>query len=200
MDASLAFTREPANNSHFCEVAALLAITEDHSAYERLREQLLSTYSNSINSFAADQVAKACLFLPAPESEMQNISRLADVAVLRGSSDEGALPYFQVSKALSEYRETHFEGAVDWAQKAYHSPPAGAREHAAAILAMSYWRLGQEAEARRMLAIAQSLAPSAMPANVASDPGDPWLAWLFARVQISEAERLINLGTTNTIK
>jgi hypothetical protein len=40
------------------------------------------------------------------------------------------------------------------------------------------------------------LAPREMPASVAEHPGDPWLAWLYARVQLDEATALIQPGST----
>jgi hypothetical protein len=56
---------------------------------------------------------------------------------------------------------------------------------------MAYWKLEKKEEARTMLAKGESLAPREMPARVAEDSGDAWLAWLFARIQLDEAAALI---------
>ena len=57
---------------------------------------------------------------------------------------------------------------------------------------MAYWKLEKKEEARAMLAKGDSLAPREMPASVAGDAGDAWLAWLFARILLDEASALIH--------
>jgi hypothetical protein len=42
-----------------------------------------------------------------------------------------------------------------------------------------------------MLAKGNEEAPATLPANIAEDPGNAWLAWLFARIQLDEAAALI---------
>ena len=191
-DAAEAFRIAPADNSRFAELAALYLITHNRPAYDRLREQLLSGYANSTNPFIADQVAKASLFLPAPEAQRQIITRLADVALEFGSNDEGALPFFQLCKALSEYRQNHYAAAEEWAKKACHSPRVEAQESAVAVLAMAYWQLGNNELGKQMLATGDSLTPPSLPSKLADDPSDAWQAWLFARVLLAEANDLIN--------
>jgi hypothetical protein len=44
----------------------------------------------------------------------------------------------------------------------------------------------------RGYAAGQALAPRQIPASVAQDPGTAWLVWLFGRIQLEEAESLIN--------
>ncbi len=61
---------------------------------------------------------------------------------------------------------------------------------------MAYWRLGEKDEAQAMLAKGDILAPSIMPLSIAEDPGNAWLAWLYARIQLDEATALIQPGPT----
>ena len=68
--------------------------------------------------------------------------------------------------------------------------------HAYAVLAMAYWRLEKRDEARAMLAKGATMAPPIMPLSIAEDPGNAWLAWLFARIQLDEATALIQPGST----
>ena len=56
---------------------------------------------------------------------------------------------------------------------------------------MADWKLGKTAEAREMLAKRNELAPSTMPPYLKDTLADTWLTWLFARVQLDEAESLI---------
>ena len=148
-------------------------------------------YSTSTSAYVADAVAKSCLFGPTSEVDLKEIDRLANTAVTLGASDFGAMPFFQVCKALSEYRLGHFSEAAQWAQKSVDSTRY-ASWHACGVLAMADWRLGKKDEARAMLARGEKLAPPVMPARVAQSPGNDWLAWLFARIQLDEAKALID--------
>jgi hypothetical protein len=172
-------------------VAALLVKAGNLPAYEQFRRKLLSTSLNTNDIFVADQVAKACLFRPPATEDLGRVARLADIPVTRGTGDDGAMPFFEICKALSEYRQGHFTEAAVWAQKSVDSPRADARPHAYAVLAMAEWRLGKRDEARARLAIGESLAPRVMPESVAADPGNAWLAWLFARITLDEARDLM---------
>jgi len=196
-DAELAFELEPFKNGRYCMVAALLIKAHNRPAYDQFCQRLLSTFVNTNDVFAADQVAKACLFLPPSEQDLPMISHLADITVTLGAGDEGAMPFFQVCKALSEYRQGHFTEAAEWAQKTVKSSRVNAQGHAYAVLAMADWQLGQKADARAMLANGETIAPRIMPAGDAEDPGNAWLAWLFARITLDEAVALIQSGSTN---
>jgi tetratricopeptide (TPR) repeat protein len=136
-------------------------------------------------------VAKACLFLPSSEVNLKVVGLLADIAVTHGIGDPDAVPFFQVCKALSEYRRGHHAEAIEWAQKPLKIPRVYVHGHAYAVLAMAYWRLGEKDEARAMLAKGDTLAPPIMPPSIAEDPGNAWLAWLYARISLDEATALV---------
>jgi tetratricopeptide (TPR) repeat protein len=188
-DASLAFAQQPGSSA--CMVAGLLVKSRNVSAYELLRKRLIAENANTTNALVADRTAKACLFLPPSESDLKIAGHLADVAITQGDHDEGAMPFFEVCKALAEYRAGNFNEAVGWAQKSTQSERIAAHGHAYAVLALAYWQLGQKQKARDMLARGEALAPRAMPPNIAEDPGDAWLAWLYPRVTLDEAVALI---------
>jgi tetratricopeptide (TPR) repeat protein len=194
-DAALAFEYRPSDHKRYPVAAAILAKTQNRTAYEKLRGKLLATWSETNNYFVADNVAKACLFLPSSEADLKTISHLADLPVTLGAADKGAMPYFQICKALSEYRQGHYAQAVEWGQKTLDSPTSASHAHASAIAAMAYWKLEKREEARAMLAKGDLLAPREMPARVAEDTGDAWLAWLYARIQLDEAAALIQAGS-----
>jgi hypothetical protein len=172
-------------------LAALLLKTQNHAAYENLRSRLLASWSETNSFSVADQVAKACLFLPYSEADAKLIGHLADLPITNGASNQGALPYFQALKALSEYRQGHYSDAVQWGQEALSWPRNAVHPYASAILAMAYWKMGKKEEARAMLAKGDLLAPREMPASVAENSGDSWLAWLYARIHLDEASALI---------
>ena len=190
-DAALAFELQPLRDNRYSMLAALLLKAQNGLSYEQFRKQLLTTCANTTNIFVADEVAKACLFLPPPKADLPVIAHLADIGVTLGSGDSGALPFFEVCKALSEYRQGHFAEAAEWAQKPLELPPTYAQGHAYAILAMADWQRGEKDHARTMLAKGDELAPTILPVSIAEDPGNAWLAWLFARIQLDEATGLI---------
>jgi tetratricopeptide (TPR) repeat protein len=190
-DAALVLEYRPTDHMRYPVLAALLLKTQDHAAYEKLRSRLLASWSETNSFSVADQVAKACLFLPYSEADAKLIGHLADLPITNGASNQGALPYFQALKALSEHRQGHYSDAVQWGQEALSWPRNAVHPYASAILAMAYWKMGKKEEARAMLAKGDLLAPREMPASVAENPGDAWLAWLYARIHLDEASALI---------
>ena len=191
-DAANSLDYQPSASGRYAMVAALYLKTHNRSAYERFCKKLYLQYRGTDNIFTADAVAKACLLLPCSEVDLNGVGHLADTAVTLGAKDEGAMPFFEICKALSEYRLGHFANAAEWAQKSVDSFRKDARPHAYGVLALADWQLGKRDDARAMLAAGEALAPREMPARVAADPGTAWLVWLFARVQLDEAEALIN--------
>ncbi len=190
-DAALAVELQPLHDTRFPVLAALLVKTQNRPAYEQLRKRLLTTFANTTNFYIADQVAKACLFLPASEGDSKLLGNLANLTVTQGTRDPGAMPYFQDCKALSEYRQGHYSEAVEWAQKPLQIPGIYAQWHSCAVLAMAYWQLGEKEEARAMLTKGEALAPPIMPPSVAEEPGNAWQGWLYARLQLDEATALM---------
>jgi tetratricopeptide (TPR) repeat protein len=194
-DAARAFEYRPTDHTRYPVLAALLLKTQNYPAYEKLRAMLLATWSETNSYYVADQVAKACLFLPHSEADSKLVSHLADLPVTSGTENEAAIPYFQNLKALSEYRQAHYAEAIEWCQKVLERPLNPVHPYASAILAMAYWKLEERKEARAMLAKGDLLAPREMPARVAEDSGDDWKAWLYARIQLDEATALMNRGS-----
>jgi serine/threonine protein kinase len=191
--ATRAFENKPTSYGRYPMVAALLLKTHNRTGYDQFCKRVFAMNGTSTNSLVADAVAKSCLFAPSSEVDLKAIGRLADMAVTLGAADFGAMPFFQVCKALSEYRLGHFSEAAQWAQKSVDSPTY-ATWHACGVLAMADWQLGKKDEARAMLARGEKMAPRIMPARVAQSPGNDWLAWLYARIQLDEARALIESG------
>jgi serine/threonine protein kinase len=192
IDAARSVEYQPMGSFRYTMVAALYLKTGNRPAYERFCKRLVLAFRDTDNIFIADQVAKACLFLPASEVDSKDVGHLADFAVTRGAKDEGAMPFFSTCKALSEYRLGHYAEAAEWARKALDSSRKDAHPHAYGVMALADWQLGKKEEARAMFAAGEQLAPRDMPLKVAEDPGTAWLIWLFARIQLDEAEALIS--------
>jgi eukaryotic-like serine/threonine-protein kinase len=195
-DAVLAVEHQPTNSDRFHALASLLAITHNRPAYEQLCRRILVTFADTTNATVADRMAKDCLLLPYSGMDLELIGRLADTAVTVGK-DDWAMPYYEDTKGLSEYRLGHFTDSVDWTQKALKRTDVSyLQAHAYAVLAMAQWRLGQKIAAREMLAKGNGLAPVMFPALEAEDSADAWSGWIFARISLDEATALIQPGST----
>jgi serine/threonine protein kinase len=190
-DDALAYKYQPQGWGLYALLAALLLESNEHTRYQQLCDELLTTYGGTTNVYVADQVAKACLLKPGTEKNMDEVRRLADLSVRGGTADSDAMPFFEVCTALSEYRQGHYDRAIEWAQKPLKIPVNFSQGQACAVLAMADWHLGKLEEARTMLARGEAAAPRHMPASIAEDPGNAWQAWLFARIQLDEATALI---------
>jgi serine/threonine protein kinase/Flp pilus assembly protein TadD len=194
-DASLALELQPAEHYRYHVLAPLLVVTHNWVAYEQLRRKILARFAGATNLYVAERMAKDCLLMSASETDLQSVNGLADTAVAAGSGD-ASMPFFQVTKALSNYRQGFFRLAIEWAEKPLNSSQTYANAQAYAILAMAHWRLGFKEEARLMLMKGDRLAPDKLPGRAAEDTGDAWVAWLFARISLDEATGLIQSVST----
>jgi hypothetical protein len=161
--------------------------TRNRRAYEQLCRKILATFTDTTNPYWAQRMAIDCLLLPNPDVDLQLVDKLADIAVSRGSGEAGALPHFQVCKAMSSYRLVRYADALSWAEKALDSTLAHASAHACAVLSMANWQLGRQADARAMLIKGEALAPNIFQVRGTDKFGGSWVAWLNARIALDEA-------------
>jgi hypothetical protein len=101
------------------------------------------------------------------------------------------MPFFQFCKALAEYRQGHFAGAVEWAQKPIRSPRVYAQGQAYAVLAMAQWQLGERDVARTLLAEGNRLAQRISQEADVQGSGRAWLGSVITRILFDEAVELI---------
>src|SRR5262249_9481181 len=80
-DAARSLEYQSSANFRYTMVAALYLKTGNRSAYEQFCRKLFLEFRDTGNIFIADQVAKACLFLPASDVDLNTLGRLADTAV-----------------------------------------------------------------------------------------------------------------------
>ncbi len=186
VDATTMKQYQPADYYWSYTVAVLLVMTHDRSAYEQLCQRIPAGFAETTNPYIAQRIAEGCLLLPNSPVDLLLVDRLATRAVTLGNG--GA--YFQPCKALSEYRQGSFPGAVEWADKSLKNSEAFARAKGCAVLAMSQWRLGLKDAARSSLGQGNKLAQD-ISSNQAVDLGDKWLDWLVARILLNEATELI---------
>jgi serine/threonine protein kinase len=204
-DAVLALELDPGNADRSHRLAPLLLITQNRPAYEQLCQKELASYADTADAFVADRVAKDCLLAPFPEVDFRAIDRLADTAIRVGQDGSRyseyhrlSMPYFQLCKALAQYRLGNFVEAVEWSQKSLKNPHVNSQAQAYPVLAMAQWRLGNKQAAQAALAEADAAVGRIFPGR--NNDEEVWLAWIFGRIWLDEAAALINGPATPAIR
>jgi serine/threonine protein kinase len=192
-DNALLLQYQPTEHYHYHTMAGLLAITQDRPPYEKLCQTILNRFGDTTNPFIAERMSKDCLLLPDAGVDLQRVDELAETAVAdgMGNGNDWGMPWFMAAKALSDYRQGHFAEAIEWAEKSHATSEPLEAAQADAILALAYWQLGQKDKARDVLAEGNKLAPSVPSGPATVDLQDSWVAWLFSRIPLDEATRLI---------
>jgi serine/threonine-protein kinase len=174
--------QDPPEHDAWFGYAELCLFLEDQGEYRRARQDLLGRFGDTKDASIAEKTARAVLLMPASEEELRTATALADRAVAAKSTTlEWVYPYYLFVKGLAEYRQGHFESAIS-IMKSRAGAVMGPCPRF--LIAMGSYRLGQEPEARTILAAAISAYEWSM-AEVRSH--DQWLWHVFRR----EAETLI---------
>jgi WD40 repeat protein/tRNA A-37 threonylcarbamoyl transferase component Bud32 len=185
--------KQSADHMLYHTLAPLLTADGDLEGYRRVCQRILAQFSGATNPFVADRMAKDCLILCGSGTDLGAIGVLADTAVTRGQN-QSALPYFQCTKSLAEYRQGHYENAVDWARKSLDNPsyPADASRFVEAymVLAMAQYQLTQTNEACTTLAKGMAKADELTKLE-SGIIGDGWRDWIIAHALMKEANTLI---------
>jgi serine/threonine-protein kinase len=157
---------------------------DQQEKYRKARTDLLRQFGNTTDPLTAQLVGRACLLFPASEEETRMAVALIDRAM---SSDPSSmrlpvyLSFFNVAKALGDYRQGKYQSAVDRLQGANASVLSTMR---LLILAMARHQLGEASEAKRLLNQAVGSTDWSLPK--ATD-ADVWIRHTLRR----EAEELL---------
>jgi serine/threonine protein kinase/Flp pilus assembly protein TadD len=181
---SRAIEADPSNHLAYHWLAPLLVQAGDLAGYRRLCQLELHRFKDTSDPITAERMAKDCLLLPPPTSDLEPISKWADTAVAAGAGHSYWV-YFQLVKGLAEYRLGHFAEALKWLQDVVENQSTPAHTVQAYMLwAMAEYQLKKPEEARSILAKGDKLAET--------DPGGPWNDRLIAQMLIREAKALIS--------
>jgi serine/threonine protein kinase len=177
-------------NFFYCHMRAPLLVAKgDVEEYRHLCGEIVSRFRNETDPYVADKMAKDCLILPSAGVDLTAVAALADVAVSRGSNATAA-PYFMFCKALAEFRLGRYEEAINWASLARQGPFDCPKASAAAVMAMSQFKLNQLDKARTALANCNKVIEEKLP-KTEQDLGTDWRDWIIAHALQSEAKRLL---------
>jgi serine/threonine protein kinase/tetratricopeptide (TPR) repeat protein len=186
-DAEKALEFRPDDPGLYHLLAPLLVACEDSKSDEELCGRIVARFKRTTDVLVADPMAKDCLTLPIKGIDLNAVAAMADVAASKASENS----FYQVCKALAEYRQGHFAAAVQWAAKASQNkfPYSGAE--AKAILAMGQFHLNQVGEARVSASEAGMIVMNSMPAIESGDLSHDWRDWIIAHALLREATNVL---------
>jgi eukaryotic-like serine/threonine-protein kinase len=184
---------EPTNSWPHFLLAPILLFSGDVQGYRQHCQRIVARFAETTDAGVADTMAKACLIYPASGVDLGVVAELAEKAVALGKQSE-YLPWFEMCKGLAEYRQDHFAGAADWAQKALASSGQLLERDACAylVVAMAQMQLKQGGPARVALAKAGEVVDGKIPKLDCGDLGVQWIDVVIANILMREATALIN--------
>lgn len=195
-DAQRLLELHPEYFGYYHMLAPLMVANKDLEGYRLLCAQIIARFNAPTSPVGADQMAKDCLILDSSGVNLAPVAAMAEFAVSKGEL-EPAYTFFQCCKALAEYRQGHFDGAVKWAQHAAMNPFPYSRAEAYAILAMGQYRLDEVTDARITLAKCENVVRGQLPALRTRDLGGDWRDWIIAHALLDEAHKLLGTSPSN---
>ena len=181
---------DPPDHEKWSGYLELCLYLRHEGEYRRARSRMLSLFGNTTDPHVAERTGRACLLLPASEEETRKAVALIDRALSadKSSVEPWAPAYFQLAKALAEFRQGHLQSATE----ILHGPAMRALIPAPQlILAMTLQQQGKSEEARVLLESAISLFDWSPNQAIDSD------SWMF-HVLRRQAEKMIGPSTLPT--
>jgi serine/threonine protein kinase/tetratricopeptide (TPR) repeat protein len=180
-------TADPTNHLSYHYLAPMLLEAGDFDGYQKYRERVLAQFAQTDDPTVAERMAKDCLILPPPATELEKIAKMADQAVTASSTNR-AWPYYLFVKGLAEYRRGRFPQALDWLRKVPFDDGLPARAaQTYAVLAMAEYKSGDTSAARNSLADGIKIAEARLTRGERLEWTDELIAWFLLR----EAAELI---------
>jgi tetratricopeptide (TPR) repeat protein len=141
----------PLDPAYEFRLGPLLAQNGDLEGYRQHCARTLAAFAGTTDANTAERTVKDCLIVPVSGIDLTAFMRLADEAIALGKENSD-FPYFEFAKGLAEYRQGHFDSAIDWLQKVLSQPGIDFRDaQANLVLGMALYRTGRQAEARAAL-------------------------------------------------
>jgi len=185
---------DPANHLAWFDVTVLRLETGDVEGYRQASRDMLARFESATLPEIWERTAKTCLHSADGAGELKRALALAERAV-NGNERHSLYWYFQLNKALAEYRAGNLAAAQDWLDK-FQSRTQPDPEHRFASFFATGHAVGaliqhgqkRPAEAAASLAKAQALVDQTMPDGSAARPLEfNWGDWLRARLLTREA-------------
>lgn len=190
IDAARLVELQPEEHEHYHTLAPLLVAEGRVEDYRQLCAKIIQRFHTPTDIFMADRMAKDCLIQPSALPDLERVSLIAN-AVLRQGDGYGSQPFFQVLKALSDYRLGKLPDAAAGGARVDDSI-VHAKVIALAIQAMAASRMDQSDQAREFYAQANAIFESKLPKRDSGELGQDWRDWIIARELLTEARALLD--------
>ena len=196
----------PDDHLNYHALVPLLVQIGDVETYRQLCREALVRFNGTKDPNIAERMAKDCLILPDVGVDLDEVGKWVETALTVGKSNE-AFAHFQCVKGLAEYRQGHYEGAIDWTQRGLPALSQGPGSlwfsvEAHMVTAMSRFRLKQTDAARSELAkwleIAETKASPITRQVLFKDKERAWADWIIAHALMNEAQALLEDQTNAT--
>jgi tetratricopeptide (TPR) repeat protein len=171
-------SNSPNHNAWF-GYAELCLFLGHEDAYRKARSALLARFRDTTDVAVAERTGRACLLLPASGDELTQAAALTDRALAAGSKHP-LYAYFQLAKALADYRRNQFDSAIHLLREVGTKIGVAPR----LLLAMALYGNGQKEAARRTFTAATLDYDWA---EARADGHDAWIRHVLRR----EADALI---------
>jgi tetratricopeptide (TPR) repeat protein len=188
----------PADFLPYRMLAPILIQIEDVPRYRQLCQRMLTQFISTKDAATAENTAKDCALLPSAGVDSDEVAQLAVRALALGEASE-YLPWFQLGKALVDYRQGHVSSASEFASKTLEASNQIPERDAAAylVLALAQAQVSQNKAAGASFNKARELLqpkPQPQKAKI-QDLGAFWVDRLFAEILFREAQTLIEGGS-----
>jgi len=190
---------QPAEQWDWFQGATVFLHTGDMEGYRHACRELLHRFGQTEAAQTAENIAKACALAPDVVVELEQLMKLADMA-LDGAAAGGTRSWYAVTKGLVGYRAGRWMPAIEFILQSAPNRDGGPRDALAfAVLALAHHRLGNLDTARTALADAQRILSTRMPdVETGQTFGTYWHNWLQCQLLCREAEALLNATQPTT--
>ena len=175
----------------------VLVESGDAALYRKFCEEMAAAYASSTNGGDVVRILKTCLLLPSGPALYARLEPIAKTseAWYAKLPDPQKTGWSLIPLSLWHYRKGEYSRVIELARPLAESPVAMDAQIPTiqAIFAMSLWREGQTDEARVTLNRAREAINRhfAVPMRMGDRSRGLWYDWLFARILMREAEKLI---------
>jgi tetratricopeptide (TPR) repeat protein len=188
MDKAVELTR----NDHWrlYLAAGLHLHTGDLAGYRRICLELLERFGDTQDLQCVVATAITCLLLPDTVADRDRVLKLADRPVTKDANNR----WFQLCKALAEYRVARDAESIQWLERFAPNAAAGwpSEVSAFAVLALAQHHQGRHEDALAALDQAEKLIAAKLPDPAAGRPfAWDWINWLHGQTLLREAEKTI---------
>ncbi len=183
---------EPDVSERALQSAALLLTAGERAGYHDLCRRMLQRFANTSSPNDAERTAKACLISGELKDELPEAARLAEFAARKGAKS-GDHVWFELTAGIADYRESLYSAAARRLAKNRDATKGieVLNELTSLFEAMSLIKSGDPKRGQQLIEAVAPLVNNRF-GHKPDDLSFNWHDWLFARLALQEAQRLLD--------